>query len=537
MRRLLMLLIIVSILALACQVLTIDLVPNPESPPAAEEVELTPSFVVTDEITVTVTPSPSPTATTLSASPTPSATPTLEPLPALPFPVHLHPDGGLYVGDQVSFEIIAPEGANLNGRTAQVSVSQPDQKLLGTAEFAGFGIAGRTQATLTWAWDTRNLEAGDYPVSVAIEPGGPTWTETISLQPEASLLPPEPDAHWASVESECCLIYYVTGTDAERDLARLVEMADEQAQSTRQQLDADFNEPVKIVFLPRVLGHGGFASQELSISYLERNYAGGDPEIVLHHELVHMLDSQLGGELRPSLLVEGLAVYLTGGHFKLEALIPRAAALLELGWYLPLSQLADGFYSSQHEIGYLEAGALVAYLVDRGGRDAFDLFYRDIHNLENGGGQADAMNAALLEHYGLSLEELDGEFREFLAGQPVNPRWVEDVRQSVGYYDTVRRYQQALDSSAHYLTAWLLDFEAMRERGIVADYLRHPNEPGNQAIEALLVAADKGLKAGNYPEVGRLLGMANAALGAYESTTAYPQANSASNGGVQYRLR
>jgi len=532
-----MFLMIVSILALACQVFTIDLVARPESPPTAQAPEFTPSLVVPDEITVTVTPSASPTAATLSASATPSATPTLEPLPAGPFPVHLHPDGGLYVGDQVSFEIIAPVGANLNGRTARVSVSQPDQKQLGTAEFGGFGIAGRTQATLTWAWDTRNLEAGDYPVSIAIEPGGPTWTETVSLQSQASLLPPEPDAHWASTESECCLIYYVTGTDAERDLARLVEMVDEQAQSTRQQLDADFNEPVKIVFLPRVLGHGGFASQELSISYLDRNYAGGGPEIVLHHELVHMLDSQLGGELRPSLLVEGLAVYLTGGHFKLEALIPRAAALLELGWYLPLPQLADAFYTSQHEIGYLEAGALVAYLVERRGRDAFDLFYRDIQDPENGGGQADAMNTALLEHYGLTLEELDREFQEFLAEQPVDPRWIEDVRQSVGYYDTVRRYQQALDPSAYYLTAWLLDSETMRERGIVADYLRHPNAPENQAIEALLVAADKGLKAGDYPEVGRLLEMANAALEAYESTTAYPQANSASKGGVQYRFR
>ena len=84
----------------------------------------------------------------------------------------------------------------------------------------------------------------------------------------------------------------------------------------------------------------GLQSDGIWVSYLDRNYAGSNSEIVFHHEMVHVLDSRLGGELRPTILVEGLAVYLSGGHFKYEPLIPRAAALLpaEPGC-LPLDQV------------------------------------------------------------------------------------------------------------------------------------------------------------------------------------------------------
>ena len=147
-----------------------------------------------------------------------------------------------------------------------------------------------------------------------------------------------------------------------------------------------FTAPITITLMSRVLGHGGFASQDIDISYLDRNYAGSDFGLVLHHEMIHILDGRLGGDFRPSLLVEGLAVYETGGHFKKEPLMPRAAALLPgetgLGWYIPLAELADNFYLSQHEIGYLEGATLIEYMVNTWGWDAFSSFYRDIHACE-----------------------------------------------------------------------------------------------------------------------------------------------------------
>src|SRR5512139_3831671 len=159
-------------------------------------------------------------------------------------------------------------------------------------------------------------------------------------------------------------------------------MVEQQAEDASQRMGVSVNESIPIVWLPRVLGHGGFATNEIAISYLDRNYIAGDEATILHHEIIHILDSRLGGELRPTAFVEGLAVYLSGGHFKPEPILPRAAALLPatpecvswnqapppaftpvpakgcgIGAYIPLKTLLDNFYFEQHEIGYLEAAA------------------------------------------------------------------------------------------------------------------------------------------------------------------------------------
>jgi hypothetical protein len=487
MKRKFLILLILAVLLSACQLVTVYT--GYSSPP------------------VTAIPTPTVTTTLFPTQPIIGATSTPPPVIEGPLPVYIHPDGGLYPGDQVSFELVAPDGVSMAGRTASIEIDDPNQSILGPQEFAPSGIAGRMQATFEWAWDTTGLSPGDYVADFSIQSGGPAWTETISLLPGSA-----PAGQWASATNDCCSLLYITGTQAEQDLGKLLSMVDEQATSVSRQLGAEFEEPVSIVFLPRVLGHGGFADDAISISYLERNYAGSSSEIVLHHELVHKLDSQLGGDLRPAFFVEGLAVYLSGGHFKPEPLIPRAAALLEQGMYLPLAPLAERFYSSQHEIGYLEASALIEYMIERWGNDAFFAFYRDIHPVEGSASQAAAINAALLKHFQLSFGELENDFLQYLSKQPFEGRWEEDVRLSVRYYDTVRRYQQALDPSAYYMTAWLPDNKQMRERDIVADYLRHPASPENVAIETLLVAVNEQLNAGDYHRAGQLLDVVDAAL-------------------------
>ena len=183
-------------------------------------------------------------------------------------------------------------------------------------------------------------------------------------------------------------------------------------------------------------------------------------------------------------LAEGLAVYLVGGHFKPEPLRLRAAVLLpplpgcmptiqtiaarpdpaqvcSLGGYQPLSVLAGQFYTTQHEIGYLEAGALVDYMVRTYGWQAFSAFYRDIHPYPSGS-QASAIQVALQKHFGVTLEELDQSFQADLSRQALDPRQVLDVRLSIEYYDAIRRYQQYYDPSAYFLTAWLPEASQMR---------------------------------------------------------------------------
>jgi hypothetical protein len=414
----------------------------------------------------------------------------------------------LFVGDLVSFEVIAPPGADLEGKNVSVQVGNVSDQALAQSDFTSYGLGQRSQATFNWVWDTSGLDEGEYILRFSIRPGQFTWIETVDLWPEQALPLAETGARWETVESECCVVHYITGTDADQDLEALLEQADVQTKEAVQRMGIDFSDPISITLLPRVLGHGGFAGQEIYISYLDDNYAGNDFSQVLHHEMVHILDGRLGGEMRPSILVEGLAVYLSGGHFKKEPLYPRAAALLDLGLYTPLASLTDSFYTSQHEAGYLEGAALIRFLVDEYGWEAFEAFYRGITSHPSGK-QSQAFDAALQSSFGITLAQLESRFQAHLDQQPRNPDMVEDVRLTVDYYETTRRYQQILDPSAYFLTAWLPEGTQMRQRGVVADYLRRPQNAENRLIESLLLKADRQLRAGNYLEAEKDLSAVN----------------------------
>jgi hypothetical protein len=52
----------------------------------------------------------------------------------------------------------------------------------------------------------------------------------------------------------------------------------------------------------------------------------------------------------------------------------------------------------------------------------------------------------------------------------------------------------------------------MRQKGIVADYLRHPSTPENIALETLLVSADNSLRIGDYARTEKTLEAVNAML-------------------------
>lgn len=437
--------------------------------------------------------------------------------------MRFHPDDVLYVGDQVSLEVVPPTGLDVNGSTLQVQVDPPGGQDLGKVDFNPWGIEGREQATFIWAWDTRDLAPGAHTLSFDVRPQGITWTEQVNLLPASDMPPDQAGAHWASTQTKCCTVFYITDTASERDLAQLTASIDQQAQDAISKMGANFTQPITVTILPRMLGHGGFTSDEISVSYLDRNYASNDWELVVHHEMIHAIDGHLGGDFRPTMFVEGLAVYLTGGHYKPEPLMPRAAALLPpyLSWYIPLKDLADNFYASQHEIGYLEAASLIEYMVGRYGEQAFNSFYRDIHN-KQGESQSTSIDAALQKHFSITFDELEQDFIAALDSEPNTASWVEDVRMTVTYYDTMRRYQQLLDPSAYFRTAWLLDNKSMRDKGIVADYLRHPHTPYNLALETLFINAHQDWENLDYTSASSTLAEINSVLDGIEHGTTDP---------------
>jgi hypothetical protein len=483
---------------------------------------------ITPTLNTTAEPTPPASATLAPATAIrpPTESPAPEPSPTAggehhlrPDDITFHPDPQLYSGDIVSLEIGA-EGAPPAWQEASVSVyvdvrgGQP----MAAGRFGRFGIGERAQATLRWVWDTTGLE-GPQTLVIAVTPPGDAsaglapldvLTLTVQLLPADQRPMPEPLVSWAEAESECCLFHYLTATAAARDIDLIRSEADRAFARVEEVLGVRQDEKVVFTMLSRLLGHGGFASEEISLTYIDRDPAGVDLNSVFVHEGTHILDRSLS-KTRPAIMTEGLAVYVAGGHYKPEALDKRAAALLTLGRYIPLAELADNFYRSQHEIGYLEGGAFITYLVDTYGWERFKGFYGSFQDAPS---EAEMLDAALRASFGKGLAALEADWLARLRSLPPDEDQIEDLRLTVELFDTLRRYQQMNDPAAYFLTAWLPDGPEARRRRIVADFVRHPAAPENIALETMLAEAGRALAAGEFETTETLLASVNAVLDA-----------------------
>lgn len=481
----------------------------------------------------TATPSPAPTRTatlapTASPAPAASSTPAATPGPRADLyitegDVLVHPDPRIYSGDQVSFEVFAHDGAGLGLRNFSIALylGQPaDGKQLAMEPAYPFGLGERLESTFIWTWDTTGL-TGKQTLTAVLNPrnelprgdankSNNTLTFTVDVLPRSQMPPGEAAAAWATASSACCVFHYITGSAAERDIADIMHTADSAVTYVEGKLGRKLQSKVEYNLINRLLGHGGFASDTITITYIDRDGAGGGLENVVRHETTHVLDRQLGDN-RPSLIEEGFATYMAGGHFKTEPFAPRLAGLLALDRYIPLKQLADDFYDSQHETGYLEGAALIDYLIRTYGFKKFVTLMGAFHAADS---QSVSLDAGLRFVYNKSLAQVEADWLAQARAQPADPRWQTDVAETLAYYDSLRRYQQADDPSAYFLTAWTPDINEAVKQNIVADYDRHPDEPANIALESLLVSANQALDAGDYPTVETDLAAVNAVLDA-----------------------
>jgi hypothetical protein len=479
---------------------------KPTLRPPSATVEPTAQVVTPPTLALQPTTTPAPEAT---------ATPTGYTLTA--GNVRFQPGPRLYEGDVVSVEVIAEDAPpGWQGAPVMLYVDQRGAEPLERENLGRFGLGGRTQATFTWAWDTTG-RVGPQTVIVVVAPVGmdgglpppeQVLTLTVPLLPAEARTRPEAGAQWARAESVCCIFHYLTGTAAERDIELIRGEADAAFAHVEQALGVTRDRQVVFTLMSRLVGHGGFAAGEITLSYLDRNPAVTQLPQLFAHEATHILDRKLS-QNKPTLLIEGLAVYVAGGHFKPEPLDERAAAALRLNRYIPLAELANAFYPAQHEIGYLEAGAFIKYLVERDGWETFVQMYASFQSAPS---DAAMLDAGLRANYGLTLAEMETEWLDYLRGLPPLPDQVEDLRLSVVLFDTLRRYQQALDPAGYFLTAWLPDGQRGRERGIVADFVRQPDGADNVALEAMLDAAGWALQAGEFVQAEEMLGAVNQAL-------------------------
>jgi hypothetical protein len=79
----------------------------------------------------------------------------------------------------------------------------------------------------------------------------------------------------------------------------------------------------------------------------------------------------------------------------------------------------------------------------------------------------------------------------------------------------MRHYQEVLDPSAYFLTAWLPDGDTLRQKGIVADFLSRPDRLDNRVFEFVLRFANREIASGDYKLADFILGVVDYALDQY----------------------
>ena len=183
-----------------------------------------------------------------------------------------------------------------------------------------------------------------------------------------------------------------------------------------------------------------------------------------------------------------MAVYLTGGHYRLDALARKTATLVESGRYIPLATLAQDFYLHQHEIGYLEAGALITYIVDQFGWESVATLCQATQATE-AEGEVARLEAGLRELSGFDLPEFERRWTWWLHAMPSTARESAALSAKIHLMESLRAYQAAYDPTAHFLNAMLFSPEAAEQRGLTANFVRRPRTAEPIAVELLLEMA------------------------------------------------
>ncbi len=335
-------------------------------------------------------------------------------------------------------------------------------------------------------------------------PESPGITPTVEAPPV--------DFTWAISDTRHYSFHYAPGTAAGRDLPQIGALAEAAFRRTRQVLGTEFDGRMKIYFVPRVFWQGAatYGDKVQLISYLDRNYTEVEMWSYFTHEGTHALAQDLilpkeeGGP--DGVLVEGLAVWASGGHYGVEPIDAWAAVTAASESYIPLGSLRAGpFYDFQHEISYLQAGSFVKYLVERYGLDKLKDLYGEAT------GQAEQDEALVARLYGKGYDALEADWLAYL--ESLSPT-AEEARKwdlVVRSFDLMRRYETLMDPDARILpnqspTDWTSD--------TLKIFLHQEQAPANVVLETALIAAQTHLRNGDLDRASSLLEDVEASLDA-----------------------
>lgn len=466
--------------------------PPPTNPPTPTDL---PTAVPTDPPTV---PPPSPTPVVLAQ----------DDLALGPDDVFIYPVPQVVAGDLVTFQVQAVVPPTIDPQAVAVTIVVDDRRVV-TSNLGWRNLADDAIGLYEWVWEA--TVPGTYSVRVALDPNdtiqdGDADPSNNVVELQLTVLAADGvAAEWISAETNHAVIYAVSGTAAARDLAQLEVLVDAAVEEAARSLQIEPpGKPITVYFVERIFGQGGYAGASIVVTYSDRNYSGGGMYEVLVHEAVHILDQAFEPNGAFRFMVEGLAVWATGGHYKQENLNRRAAALLETDLYMPLEPLINDFYPAQHEVGYLQAGALMAYLVSNYGWDRVRDFYSSLER-EPGRTPADTISNRMQRFFGKTLAQMESDWLFFLRNQPYDRADVVDLQTTVRYYNVMRRYQQAYDPTAYYLQAWLPYPNGLRDRQTTAEVTRRAADETRVALETMLESADIAMRNTDYDSANVLL--------------------------------
>ncbi|NND03054.1 MAG: hypothetical protein HKN91_09725 [Acidimicrobiia bacterium] len=275
---------------------------------------------------------------------------------------------------------------------------------------------------------------------------------------------------------------------AARDLEALVSIIDESAGAVEAHFGLELPD-VDFVLIDTLWGNGGYAGQEVVVSYLDRDYSPGRQSTfrqTVLHELAHAVTDQIEFGV-PWPLTEGVAVQFTGGHFKPEPLGPRARALSDAGELPTLEYLFDSFREMQHETRYAAAGAFTEFLVTNYGLDQLI----ELYSSDASGAGSRWLDAASARVLGDDLAALQVGFDEWVDSFTASTQAL-DVELTIALQEARRSFQAAFNPYPNYFI-----YPSVTATGQDALAMRDASNPKIVAVEALIAYAQDLIISGN----------------------------------------
>jgi hypothetical protein len=408
--------------------------------------------------------------------------------------VRAYPGPEHYAGDIITFEI--QTDGSLSETSTPVTLKLDGREV--------FEVSGQwtffNTLVLPLALDTSDL-TGSHRLEIRADQGNIHELYSFQVLPAIERPEQEESAAWMVTETPCCVLHYVSGTAAARDIEFIAEHFQQAAEDFSKITERNIDPKLEVYFIDRIWGNGGFGGNgELVASYTDRYYGptvGSEGlETLARHEFTHAagVGIEAGGD-GIEFNYEGLAVYVAGGHYKPEPLAQRGAALYDLGYYVPPDQ-----YLEQHEAGYLYSAAMLTYIVETYSLDALWQFLAADEIPQDG--EPGSLDAAIQSTFDISLKDFDTDFQNWLARHEPGGQ-LDDLRLTIELQDLRREYQETYAPPPYFIFGKATDVLARPEYLPVVT--REANSPANVAIELIIANGQKAIIDGNYVEAEQLI--------------------------------